>query len=80
MWNLKIILVLFIVLQNHAGNSFYEFTQGEALYSSMKETLSTMLFDGVSDKCNQTFRRLDDISRWKCKLCVQYIEYSAQIV
>ena len=67
MWFLRIFVVLFIVLQNHAGNSFDEFMHGEALYSSTNET-SAVLFHGLSNTCSRTLRALDFYTRWKCKL------------
>ena len=70
MWFLRIFVVLFIVLQSHAGNSFNEFMPGEALYSSTKETLTAMLFHGVSNTCSETLIALDYNTRWKCELLI----------
>ena len=71
MWCLKICVVLFIVLQNQVGNSFDEFIQGATSYSSRKETLSAMLLERVSEKCNATLRALDNDERLRCKLIIR---------
>ena len=63
-------VVLFIVLQSQIVNTFDGFVDDASLYSSRKETLSAMVFHGVSEKCNRALGSLDSDARWQCKLVV----------
>lgn len=61
------VVFLFVFLPSRVGHAFDGFMHGKDLHSSSSEFLSNLLFQGVSQKCNETIRGLDINARWRCK-------------